>query len=178
MKGDVKPMSSQPAQAEKGFKIKISEPKPYVAPTKTILQPRDNAFRASATNAPSNSPDKELDAFANYNSLYQNDRDIEQKANSTDNPFLKLGGPLMENIKSNFPNDFKNIRLCQESGNKFFSDFFNSLEDVSDDALNRVVDTVLKIIQDFYNILSGRQVNDYIDVFLTMFNAYINLDSR
>ena len=38
MKGDVKPMSSQPALAEKGFKIKISEPKPYVAKTRTILQ--------------------------------------------------------------------------------------------------------------------------------------------
>ena len=42
--------------------------------------------------------------------------------------------------------------------------------------MTRVIDTVLKIIQDFYNILSGRQVNDYIDVFLIMFNAYINLE--
>ena len=38
MKGDVKPMAAQPAQAEKGFKIKISEPKPYVAQTRTILK--------------------------------------------------------------------------------------------------------------------------------------------
>ena len=38
MKGDVKSMASQPAQDEKGLKIKISEPKPYVAQTRTILQ--------------------------------------------------------------------------------------------------------------------------------------------
>ena len=57
-----------------------------------------------------------------------------------------------------------------------FSYFFEAIDDISDEALTRVVDTVLKIIQDFYNILSGRQVNDYIDVFLIMFNAYINLE--
>ena len=88
MKGDVKPMASQPAQAEKGFKIKISEPKPYVAQTRTILQPRDNNFRSNVNANQPAKADKELDAFANYNSLYQNDRDIEQKANSIDNPFF------------------------------------------------------------------------------------------
>ena len=177
MKGDVKPMSQQPAQAEKGFKIKISEPKPYVAQTRTILQPRDNNFRTNISNNQPNKTDKELDAFANYNSLYQNDRDIEQKANSVDNPFLKLGEPLMNNIKADFPEDFKRINITNE-GNKFFSNFFEAIEEVSDESLNRVVDTVLKIIQDFYNILSGRQVNDYIDVFLIMFNAYINLENN
>ena len=175
MKGDVKPMTAQPAQAEKGFKIKISEPKPYIAQTRTILQPRDSNFRTNVSNNQINKSDKELDAFANYNSLYQNDRDIEQKANSIDNPFLKLGEPLMNNIKADFPEDFKKINITNE-GKKFFSNFFEAIEDVSDEALNRVVDTVLKIIQDFYNILSGRQVNDYIDVFLIMFNAYINLE--
>ena len=89
MKGDVKPMASQPAQAEKGFKIKISEPKPYVTQTRTILQPRDNNFRTNINQSQQNKTDNDIDAFANYNSLYQNDRDIEQKANSADNPFLK-----------------------------------------------------------------------------------------
>ena len=177
MKGDVKPMSSQPAQAERGFKIKISEPKPYIAQTRTILQPRDNNFRTNVNNNQPSKADKELDAFANYNSLYQNDRDIEQKANSIDNPFLKLGEPLMNNIKADFPEDFKKINITNE-GNKFFSDFFDYLEEISDEALSRVMETVLKIIQDFYNILSGRQVNDYIDVFLIMFNAYINLENN
>ena len=107
MKGDVKPMAAQPAQAEKGFKIKISEPKPYVAQTRTILQPRDNNFRTNINQSQHNKTDNDLDAFANYNSLYQNDRDIEQKANSVDNPFLKLGEPLMNNIKSDFPEDYK-----------------------------------------------------------------------
>ena len=174
MKGDVKPMAAQPAQAEKGFKIKISEPKPYVAQTRTILQPRDNNFRTNINQSQQNKTDNDLDAFANYNSLYQNDRDIEQKANSVDNPFLKLGEPLMNNIKSDFPEDFKKINI--QDNTKFFSYFFEAIEDISDEALTRVVDTVLKIIQDFYNILSGRQVNDYIDVFLIMFNAYINLE--
>ena len=174
MKGDVKPMAAQPAQAEKGFKIKISEPKPYVARTRTILQPRDNNFRTNINQSQQNKTDNDLDAFANYNSLYQNDRDIEQKANSVDNPFLKLGEPLMNNIKSDFPEDFKKINI--QDNTKFFSYFFEAIEDISDEALTRVVDTVLKIIQDFYNILSGRQVNDYIDVFLIMFNAYINLE--
>ena len=174
MKGDVKPMAAQPAQAEKGFKIKISEPKPYVAQTRTILQPRDNNFRTNVNQPQQNKTDNDIDAFANYNSLYQNDRDIEQKANSVDNPFLKLGEPLMNNIKSDFPEDFKKINIIDNA--KFFSHFFESIEDISDEALTRVIDTVLKIIQDFYNILSGRQVNDYIDVFLIMFNAYINLE--
>ena len=174
MKGDVKPMAAQPAQAEKGFKIKISEPKPYVAQTRTILQPRDNNFRTNINQSQQNKTDNDLDAFANYNSLYQNDRDIEQKANSVDNPFLKLGEPLMNNIKSDFPEDYKKINI--QDNTKFFSHFFEAIEDISDEALTRVVDTVLKIIQDFYNILSGRQVNDYIDVFLIMFNAYINLE--
>ena len=174
MKGDVKPMAAQPAQAEKGFKIKISEPKPYVAQTRTILQPRDNNFRTNINQSQQNKTDNDIDAFANYNSLYQNDRDIEQKANSVDNPFLKLGEPLMNNIKADFPEDYKKINI--QDNTKFFSNFFESIEDLSDEALTRVVDTVLKIIQDFYNILSGRQVNDYIDVFLIMFNAYINLE--
>ena len=174
MKGDVKPMAAQPAQAEKGFKIKISEPKPYVAQTRTILQPRDNNFRTNVNQPQQNKTDNDIDAFANYNSLYQNDRDIEQKANSVDNPFLKLGEPLMNNIKSDFPEDFKKINIIDNT--KFFSHFFEAIEDISDEALTRVIDTVLKIIQDFYNILSGRQVNDYIDVFLIMFNAYINLE--
>ena len=174
MKGDVKPMAAQPAQAEKGFKIKISEPKPYVAQTRTILQPRDNNFRTNINQSQHNKTDNDLDAFANYNSLYQNDRDIEQKANSVDNPFLKLGEPLMNNIKSDFPEDYKKINI--QDNTKFFSYFFEAIEEVSDEALTRVVETVLKIIQDFYNILSGRQVNDYIDVFLIMFNAYINLE--
>ena len=174
MKGDVKPMAAQPAQAEKGFKIKISEPKPYVAQTRTILQPRDNNFRTNINQTQQNKTDNDLDAFANYNSLYQNDRDIEQKANSIDNPFLKLGEPLMNNIKADFPEDFKKINIQDNA--KFFSYFFEAIDDISDEALTRVVDTVLKIIQDFYNILSGRQVNDYIDVFLIMFNAYINLE--
>ena len=177
MKGDVKPMSSQPAQAEKGFKIKISEPKPYVAQTRTILQPRDNNFRSNINTNQPNKPDNELDAFANYNSLYQNDRDIEQKANSVDNPFLKLGEPLMNNIKADFPEDFKKINITNEP-NRFFSNFFDSIDEISDEALNRVMDTVIKIINDFYNILSGRQVNDYIDVFLILFNAYINLGNN
>ena len=174
MKGDVKPMAAQPAQAEKGFKIKISEPKPYAAQTRTILQPRDNNFRTNVNQPQQNKTDNDIDAFANYNSLYQNDRDIEQKANSVDNPFLKLGEPLMNNIKSDFPEDFKKINIIDNA--KFFSHFFEAIEDISDEALTRVIDTVLKIIQDFYNILSGRQVNDYIDVFLIMFNAYINLE--
>ena len=174
MKGDVKPMAAQPAQAEKGFKIKISEPKPYVAQTRTILQPRDTNFRANINQSQQNKTDNDIDAFANYNSLYQNDRDLEQKANSIDNPFLKLGEPLMNNIKSDFPEDFKKINVIDNA--KFFTYFFEAIEDISDEALTRVVDTVLKIIQDFYNILSGRQVNDYIDVFLIMFNAYINLE--
>jgi len=177
MKGDVKPMAAQPAQAEKGFKIKISEPKPYVAQTRTILQPRDNNFRSNINANQPAKADKELDAFANYNSLYQNDRDIEQKANSIDNPFLKLGDPLMNNIKNDFPEDFKKINITNE-GSKFFANFFECIEDISNEALSRVIDTVLKIIQDFYNILSGRQVNDYIDVFLIMFNAYINLEDN
>jgi hypothetical protein len=177
MKGDVKPMAAQPTQTEKGFKIKISEPKPYVAQTRTILQPRDNNnIRSNMNQSQQNKTDNELDAFANYNSLYQNDRDIEQKANSVDNPFLKLGEPLMNNIKSDFPEDFKKINI--QSNAKFFSHFFEAIDDISDEALTRVVDTVLKIIQDFYNILSGRQVNDYIDVFLTMFNAYINFENN
>ena len=174
MKGDVKPMAAQPAQAEKGFKIKISEPKPYVAQTRTILQPRDNNFRTNINQSQQNKTENDIDAFANYNSLYQNDRDIEQKANSVDNPFLKLGEPLMNNIKSDFPEDFNKINIIDST--KFFTHFFEAIDDISDEALTRVVDTVLKIIQDFYNILSGRQVNDYIDVFLIMFNAYINLE--
>ena len=174
MKGDVKPMASQPAQAEKGFKIKISEPKPYVTQTRTILQPRDNNFRTNINQSQQNKTDNDIDAFANYNSLYQNDRDIEQKANSADNPFLKLGEPLMNNIKSDFPEDFKKINILDNS--KFFAHFFEAIDDINEDSLARVIDTVLKIIQDFYNILSGRQVNDYIDVFLIMFNAYINLE--
>ena len=174
MKGDVKPMAAQPAQAEKGFKIKISEPKPYVAQTRTILQPRDSNYRTNINQTQQNKTDNDIDAFANYNSLYQNDRDIEQKANSVDNPFLKLGEPLMNNIKADFPEDFKKINIIDNT--KFFSNFFEAIDDISDEALTRVVETVLKIIQDFYNILSGRQVNDYIDVFLIMFNAYINLE--
>ena len=83
----------------------------------------------------------------------------------------------MNNIKADFPEDFKKINITNEP-NRFFSNFFDSIDEISDEALNRVMDTVIKIINDFYNILSGRQVNDYIDVFLILFNAYINLGNN
>ena len=118
--------------------------------------------------------EKELDVFANYNSLYQNDRDLEQKSNNIDNPFLKLGEPLMKKIKADFPEDFKKINIIEP--NKFLFHFFEAIEEISEEALAKVIETVIKIIQDFYNILSGRQVNDYIDVFLIIFNTYINLE--
>ena len=54
----------------------------------------------------------------------------------------------MNNIKADFPEDFKKINITNE-GNKFFSNFFEAIEDVSDEALNRVVDTVLKLYKIF-----------------------------
>ena len=89
MKGDVKPMSLNPVQMEKGFKIKISEPKVYETITRTIYQPRQPII----SNVPSESIQKkntEAEAFGNFNSLIQDDREVEQKNISTDNPFLTL----------------------------------------------------------------------------------------
>ena len=54
MKGDVKPMSLNPVQMEKGFKIKISEPKVYETITRTIYQPRQPII----SNIPSESVQK------------------------------------------------------------------------------------------------------------------------
>ena len=174
MKGDVKPMSLNPVQMEKGFKIKISEPKVYETITRTIYQPRQPII----SNVPSESIQKkntEAEAFGNFNSLIQDDREVEQKNISTDNPFLTLDEPLKKKIQHDFPEDFSKIRIGV--GNKFIFYFFKSVEFLSDDSFNFVLQYVLKIIEDFYNILSGKQVNDYVDIFLLMFETYINLDN-
>ena len=170
MKGDVKPMAAQPTQMEKGFKVKISEPKIFEQPTRTVYQARepDSIARVSGV------PKSEVDNLV-FNSLFQNDRDIETKSNSNDNPFLSLGEPLSNKIQNDFPNDFSKIRFSK--GGKFLNDFFRSIDELSEAVISLVLQYLIKIIEDFYNILSGKQVNDYIDTFLILFNAYINLES-
>ena len=170
MKGDVKPMAAQPTQMEKGFKVKISEPKIFEQPTRTVYQARepDSIARVSGV------PKSEVDNLV-FNSLFQNDRDIETKSNSNDNPFLSLGEPLSNKIQNDFPHDFSKIRFSK--GGKFLNDFFRSIDELSEAVISLVLQYLIKIIEDFYNILSGKQVNVYIDSFLILFNAYINLES-
>ena len=170
MKGDVKPMAAQPAQMEKGFKVKISEPKIFEQPTRTVYQPREPDAIARSSGVPKSEIDNVV-----YNSLFQNDRDIENKSNSTDNPFLTLGEPLSNKIQNDFPEDFNKIHFSK--GGKFLNDFFRSLDDLSEQVINLVLQFLIKIIEDFYNILSGKQCNDYIDTFLIIYNAYVNLES-
>ena len=175
MKGDVKPMSLNPVQMEKGFKIKISEPKVYETITRTIYQPRQqNILDNINKNVPSKK--SENDNFGDFNSLIQDDREVEKKTStSTDNPFLTLDEPLKNKIKHDFVDDFNHIKIGK--GNKFIYYFFKSVDDLSDNVFNFVLKYVLKIIEDFYNILSGKQVNDFVDIFLLMFDTYINLDN-
>ena len=175
MKGDVKPMTTNLAQAETGFKVKISEPRVYETTTRIVRQPKTNQFFAANLNqSPSNQIKRESDAFANYNSLIQNEK-IEEKTTNIDNPFLTLDEPLSRKIQSDFRDDFDKIRFTKNT--KFIYDFFNSIDNLSDGVLNFVLNYVIKIIEDFYNILSGKQSNDFIDIFLVLFNAYINLEN-
>ena len=175
MKGDVKPMTTNLAQAETGFKVKISEPRVYETTTRIVRQPKTNQlFAANLNQNASNQIKRESDAFANYNSLIQNEK-IEEKTTNIDNPFLTLDEPLSRKIQSDFRDDFDKIRFNKNT--KFIYDFFNSIDNLSDGVLNFVLNYVIKIIEDFYNILSGKQSNDFIDIFLVLFNAYINLEN-
>ena len=177
MKGDVKPMTTNLAQAETGFKVKISEPRVYETTTRIVRQPKTNQFFSASnlnTQSPSNQVKRDSEAFANYNSLIQNEK-IEEKTTNIDNPFLTLDEPLCRKIQSDFRDDFDKIRFNKNT--KFIYDFFNSIDNLSDSVLNFVLNYVIKIIEDFYNILSGKQSNDFIDIFLVLFNAYINLEN-
>ena len=174
MKGDVKPMSLNPVQMEKGFKIKISEPKVYETITRTIYQPRQPIISSNFTNESKEKKNND-DIFGKFNSLIQDERDVEQKTISTDNPFLTLDEPLRIKINNDFNEDYNKIKIG--NGNKFIFYFFKSVDDLSDNVFNFVLQYILKIIEDFYNILSGKQVNDFVDTFLLMFETYINLDN-
>jgi hypothetical protein len=174
MKGDVKPMTTNLAQAETGFKVKISEPRVYETTTRIVRQPKTNLFSASNANQAQSQVKRESEAFANYNSLIQNEK-IEEKTTNIDNPFLTLDEPLSRKIQSDFRDDFDKINIHKNT--KFIYDFFNSIDNLSDGVLNFVINYIIKIIEDFYNILSGKQSNDFIDIFLILFNAYINLEN-
>ena len=76
MKGDVKPMSLNPVQMEKGFKIKISEPKVYETITRTIYQPRQPIISSNFTNESKEKKNND-DIFGKFNSLIQDERDVE-----------------------------------------------------------------------------------------------------
>ena len=171
MKGDVKPMANQPTQMEKGFKVKISEPKIFEQPTRTMYQIREQDTKVQGVGG--GNQKNELDS-AVYNSLFQSDRELETKASSTDNPFLTLGEPLANKFQCDFQSDYGKIRFTK--GSKFINDYFRNVEFMSDESLDLVLKCILKIIEDFYNILSGKQCNDYIDTFLTVYAAYIRLD--
>ena len=53
------------------------------------------------------------DIFGKFNSLIQDERDVEQKTISTDNPFLTLDEPLRIKINNDFNEDYNKIKKLE-----------------------------------------------------------------
>ncbi|MCQ2819264.1 MAG: hypothetical protein MJ252_18530 [archaeon] len=173
MKGDIKPMGNQLAQVEKGFKVSIVEQKQYVPQTTLVKQQRQDL--ADFLSKDKVAPKYEQKENLNFKSLLKSDHDIETKTNLDDNPFAKFGEELKKYIfeTEGYEEDINNIIL---TGRSFIYDFFACARNLSSKILTLAMDKTVDVIRNFYNVLSSKQVNDYVDLFLIIFKAYLEME--
>ncbi len=164
-------MGSTLAAVEKGFKVNIVGTQAYERRYEEIKQPKPEEQVFSRSPGTQN---YEKQDNLKFKSLLKDDREMDIKLNESGNPFISLNDGLKNQAETNFIEDNKNIT---QSGRNFLYDFFASAKFISGQFLDLAIANILKTIDDYYNTLSSKQVNDYVDLFLMMFNAYLEQDA-
>ncbi len=166
-------MGSQPPPLEKGFKVSVVQTKQIELKTTEMKQARrDEQILNRAPGIQKHEQQEEL----NFKSLIKDDKEIDTKFNMSDNPFIVLGDSLRKNLEDKYKDNFKSIIQSERGGRDFIFDFFACAKVLDWKDIKLAMDSIIKLIEEFYNILSSKQVNDYVDLFLIVFATYLELD--
>jgi hypothetical protein len=177
MKGELKLISKDVSNMDsKNFRIQIFEPKESESPTKLLRQvkvPSLPVDSASFSKAFSKQEDKLTQN--NYKQLIVNEtqRDVEVHNSKVNKPFEYLEEILFKKIQLEHADDFALLKV--DKINKFFLVFFKNSPLVSYKSFCFIVTEINLMIDQYFNLLS-EQVNDYMNIFLILFDAYLNRD--
>ena len=95
----------------------------------------------------------------------------EDKSSKVKNPFEWFE----ESIQKKLSENHKYVMSRFKIENNLFYDFFKNINLVSTEALALVMNDINKMIDEYYNFLS-EQVNEYVSIFLLIFESYIAID--
>ena len=183
MKGDLKPISNNIFDiSEKKFNPKISEAKVFERSTKILRQSKDVMLTNDINNK---SPLLNKNNSANVNAESQNagtrialselismqEKKEEDKSSKVKNPFEWFEESIQKKLQENHKNVMSRFKI----ENNLFYDFFKNINLVSTEALALVMSDINKMIDEYYNFLS-EQVNEYVSIFLLIFECYISID--
>lgn len=183
MKGDLKPISNNITDiSEKKFNPKISEAKVFERSTKILRQSKDvmltndiasispllNKNSINPGNADSQTAGTRI-ALSELISMQE--KKEEDKSSKVKNPFEWFEESIQKKLFESHKATMSKFKI----ENNLFYDFFKNISLVSEEALNLVMTDINKMIDEYYNFLS-EQVNEYVSIFLLIFDAYISID--
>lgn len=181
MKGDLKPISNNIFDiSEKKFNPKISEAKVFERSTKILRQSKDVMLtndinnkspllnKNNTTNVESQNAGTRI-ALSELISMQE--KKDEDKSSKVKNPFEWFE----ESIQKKLMENHKYVMSRFKIQNNLFYDFFKNINLVSTEALALVMNDINKMIDEYYNFLS-EQVNEYVSIFLLIFECYISID--
>jgi hypothetical protein len=176
MKGEMKLISNNVSNLDsKNFKVQIFEPKESESPTKLLRQVKVTNTAPSQENINKlMRSTKEEPQGNNYAQLIMTNDNPNPEADNMSlmknkNPFELLEEILSKKMQSEYKEDYAKIKF----ENKFIYDFFKHINLISTELLQYVLNEINNMIEEFFNILS-EQVNEYVNLFLIIFEAYIN----
>ena len=179
MKGDLKPISNNILDiSEKKFNPKISEAKVFERSTKILRQSKDVMITNDVNNRsplPKNNIQEQQNTAGGRIALSElinmQEKKDEDKNSKVKNPFEWFE----EIIEKKLNADYKNVICRFKLENNLFYDFFKNINLITPDCLTLVMNEINKMIDEYYNFLS-EQVNEYISIFLLIFEAYVSID--
>lgn len=177
MKEEAKAISANVLNlTDKNFNIKIIEPKVFERPMRVIRQNKE--LNISASN-------EKINNSQNQNSSTQPIAD-EKKNNNTDfieladneaDKYNRIKNPfdwLEEKLSSKLNNEcVEDLKLIYNPDIKLTYLYFNNLDKVSLKSLIIVTNEINNLVDTYYNILS-EQINEFISIFLLVFENYIS----
>ncbi len=183
MKGDLKPISNNILDiSEKKFNPKISEAKVFERSTKILRQSKD-VMLTNDISGKSPLINKNINATANAESQNNGTRIAlselinmqeikeEDKTSKVKNPFEWFEESILKKLNESHKYVMSRFKI----ENNLFYDFFKNIHLVSTEALALVMNDINKMIDEYYNFLS-EQVNEYVSIFLLIFDSYISID--
>lgn len=183
MKGDLKPISNNIFDiSEKKFNPKISEAKVFERSTKILRQSKEVMLTNDINNK---APLLNKNNTTNVNAESQNagtrialselismqEKKEEDKSSKVKNPFEWFEESIQKKLQENHKYVMSRFKI----ENNLFYDFFKNINVVSTEALALVMNEINKMIDEYYNFLS-EQVNEYVSIFLLIFECYISID--